>query len=99
MYAFAIGALLLGEVVLANPVPGLLARQSITALLTAQIDAFTPYTWFASTGYCAPAETLAWDCGTNCEANPDFEPVASGGNGDSTQYCAWVLGCIQVCGY
>ena len=80
--------------VLANPVPGLLARQSITALSTAQIDAFTPYTWYASTGYCSPSATLAWDCGTNCEANPDFQPVASGGNGDSIQYCMWMPGCL-----
>jgi len=25
----------------------------------------------------------------NCEANPDFQPVASGGNGDSVQYCKY----------
>ena len=24
----------------------------------------------------------------NCQANPDFQPVASGGDGDSTQYCS-----------
>lgn len=89
MYARATCALLLSvAVLLATPAPGLLALQSITALSTAQIDTFTPYTWYASTGYCSAAETLAWDCGTNCEANPDFEPVASGGDGDSTQYCA-----------
>ena len=43
----------------AKPAPGLRARQSITALSTAQIDTFTPYTWYASAGYCAPAATLA----------------------------------------
>lgn len=89
MNAVAVVALILSATssVSANPVPGLLTRQSITALSTAQIDAFTPYTWYASTGYCTPTATLAWDCGTNCEANPDFQPVASGGNGDSVQYC------------
>lgn len=63
-------------------------RQAITTLGTAQIDAFTPYTHFASTAYCSPASTLAWNCGTNCQANPSFEPVASGGDGDETQFCA-----------
>lgn len=43
--------------------PSLSARQSITALTTSQIDYFTPYTYFASTAYCTPAQTLAWDCG------------------------------------
>ncbi|KAH7922225.1 alpha/beta-hydrolase [Leucogyrophana mollusca] len=70
--------------------PSLFARQSITALTTSQIDTYTPYTWYASAGYCTAAQTLAWDCGANCEANPDFEPVASGGNGDSVQY--WFVG-------
>ncbi|KAF8704510.1 hypothetical protein AX14_013931 [Amanita brunnescens Koide BX004] len=65
-------------------------RQSITPLSTSQIDVFTPYTWFASTGYCEPSKTLSWTCGANCEANPDFIPVASGGNGDSVQY--WYVG-------
>ncbi|KAM5535323.1 hypothetical protein V8D89_011008 [Ganoderma adspersum] len=63
---------------------------SITALSTAQITAFRPYTHYASTGYCSPASTLAWDCGHNCQANPSFEPVASGGDGDLTQF--WYVG-------
>lgn len=25
----------------------------------------------------------------NCDANPGFKPVASGGNGDSVQYCEY----------
>ncbi|KAF9236092.1 Alpha/Beta hydrolase protein [Melanogaster broomeanus] len=70
--------------------PAVSARQSITALSTTQIDYFTPYTYYASAGYCTAAQTIAWDCGTNCAANPDFEPVASGGNGDSVQY--WFVG-------
>lgn len=67
--------------------PTLKARASITALPGAQITDYTPYTYYASTGYCNASETLSWSCGANCEANPDFEPVASGGNGDSIQYC------------
>ncbi|GBE86690.1 Alpha/Beta hydrolase protein [Sparassis latifolia] len=74
----------------AVPAPGLKARQSITALSTTQIDTYTPYTWYSSTGYCNAASTLAWNCGTNCDANPSFKPVASGGDGDSTQY--WFVG-------
>ncbi|KAF8347909.1 lipase class 3 family protein [Amanita rubescens] len=65
-------------------------RQSITSLSTKQIDFFTPYTWFASTGYCSPSTTISWSCGANCEANPDFIPVASGGDGGDVQY--WFVG-------
>ncbi|KAN0088313.1 Alpha/Beta hydrolase fold [Tylopilus felleus] len=84
-----LAAALLG-VTAVQATPALTARQSITVLTTTQIDYFTPYTWYASTGYCTPAQTIAWDCGTNCEANPDFKPVASGGDGDSVQY--WYVG-------
>ncbi|KAL6302901.1 lipase [Sparassis latifolia] len=74
----------------AVPASSLKARQSITTLSPSQIDSYTPFTRYASAGYCTAAQTLAWDCGTNCEANPSFEPVASGGTGDSIQY--WFVG-------
>ncbi|KAI6113350.1 Alpha/Beta hydrolase protein [Pisolithus croceorrhizus] len=64
--------------------------QSITPLTTSQIDYFTPYTYYASTAFCDPAEVLAWHCGANCEANPNFHSVASGGDGDIVQY--WYVG-------
>ena len=65
-----------------------LKRQSaITALTAAQIASFRPYTHYASTGYCVPSSTKAWDCGANCQANPTFQPIASGGDGDETQFC------------
>lgn len=83
-------AVLLAAAVQAFPFPSISTRQSITALTTSQIDQFTPYTYYASAGYCTNMQTLAWDCGTNCNANPDFKPVASGGNGDSVQY--WFVG-------
>ncbi|KAG2364630.1 hypothetical protein BDR07DRAFT_1279279 [Suillus spraguei] len=86
--ASIVAALLLASAVQASP--SISARQSITALTTTQIDTFTPYTYYASAGYCTNTQTLAWDCGTNCEANPQFKPVASGGNGDSVQY--WFVG-------
>lgn len=44
--------------------PSLSTRQSITALATSQIDQFTPYTYYASAGYCTNTQTLAWDCGS-----------------------------------
>ncbi|KAI5992302.1 Alpha/Beta hydrolase protein [Pisolithus orientalis] len=77
-------------VLLATFARALTTRQTITGLTTSQIDSYTPYTYYASTGYCTAAQTLAWDCGADCEANPDFIPVASGGNGDSVQY--WYVG-------
>ncbi|KAH7908319.1 Alpha/Beta hydrolase protein [Hygrophoropsis aurantiaca] len=88
MSSIFVSALLGAAAVQASP--SLFGRQSITALTTTQIDSYTSYTYYASAGYCTPAQTLAWDCGTNCEANPTFEPVASGGNGDSIQY--WYVG-------
>ncbi|KAJ7132292.1 lipase [Mycena epipterygia] len=75
---------------LANAAPALLARQAITALTSSQISAFTPYAFYAAAGYCTPATTLAWDCGADCAANPGFRPIASGGDGDATQF--WFVG-------
>lgn len=70
-------------------VPAAVKRQSgISTLTQAQITAFRPYTHFASTAYCSPASTLAWNCGANCQANPSFKSVASGGDGALTQYCS-----------
>ena len=68
--------------------PTLDARASITALSTTQISSFKPFTHYASTAYCNPSTTLTWSCGANCQANPTFEPIASGGDGSGTQFCA-----------
>ncbi|KAF7967517.1 hypothetical protein HWV62_34004 [Athelia sp. TMB] len=38
-------------------------RASITALSTSQINAFTPYTYYASAAYCAASTTASWSCG------------------------------------
>jgi hypothetical protein len=43
--------------------PIVVPRQTITVLSAAQIAVFKPYTYFASTGYCSAASTLAWNCG------------------------------------
>lgn len=86
--ALAVGGLLCAWQAAASPTfVSLREEGSITALSTAHITAFRPYTHYASAGYCPPASTLAWDCGHNCQANPSFEPVASGGDGDRTQFC------------
>lgn len=50
--------------------PSISARQSITPLTTSQIDQFTPYTYYASAGYCTNTQTLAWDCGSECPHTP-----------------------------
>lgn len=74
-------------------VPSLQARQSITALTTSQIETFKPFTHYASTAYCLPSQTLTWSCGANCQANPTFEPTASGGDGSDVQFCELLI-CI-----
>ncbi|KAI9510547.1 lipase [Russula earlei] len=61
-------------------------RQAISTLSSTQIDAFAPFTHFASTAYCNPSTTINWSCGANCDANPDFQPVISGGDGSGTQF-------------
>jgi len=80
----------LGFALLATAVPSVVKRQAITALTAAQISSFKPYTFFASTAYCSPSTTINWSCGSNCNANAGFEPIASGGDGDATQF--WYVG-------
>ena len=60
----------------------------ITVMTSTQVDAFTPYTYYASAGFCSPSVTLIWTCGANCNANPGFKPIASGGDGSTTQFCS-----------
>lgn len=79
---------LLASGAVASPAP--VKRQSITALSAAQIASFKPYSFYASAAYCQPANTLAWNCGANCQANPTFKPIASGGDGGSVQF--WYVG-------
>lgn len=65
-------------------------EQPITPLTDGEIASFSPYTYFASAGYCDASTTLNWTCGSNCQANPDFVPVASGGDGSAIQF--WYVG-------
>ena len=91
MVARLFGLVALASLSAVYAAPALEARQSITTLSTSQVTAFRPYTHYASTSYCLPSETIKWDCGANCEANPTFEPVASGGDGDAVQFCAYAF--------
>ncbi|KAI0794401.1 lipase [Fomes fomentarius] len=63
---------------------------AITTLTSSQIAAYTPYSHYASAGYCTASATLAWNCGANCKANPTFLPLASGGDGTDVQF--WFVG-------
>ena len=104
VYGLFVSALLCA-VVDAVPPLALVKRQAITPLSAAQISAFKPFTFFASTAYCNPSKTLNWNCGrefllmqknatsdlisisANCNANADFIPIASGGDGSAVQFC------------
>jgi len=61
----------------------------VTPMTSAQVTALTPYTYYASAGYCNPSVTKTWTCGANCNANSGFRPIASGGDGVTTQFCLW----------
>jgi hypothetical protein len=63
---------------------------AITAVSAADTAAFKPFTFYASAAYCQPTDTLAWSCGANCDANPDFQPITSGGDGVASQFCELV---------
>ncbi|KAI0067074.1 lipase [Artomyces pyxidatus] len=67
-----------------------LRRQSITSLPKSETTVYQPFAYYASASYCGATSTLAWDCGAACDANSGFQPVASGGDGDGTQY--WFVG-------
>ncbi|KIJ65404.1 hypothetical protein HYDPIDRAFT_130507 [Hydnomerulius pinastri MD-312] len=79
-----LGAAVIGASAVATQGPG------ITVLTTPEIKLYTPYTNYASTAYCAPAQTIAWACGRPCDANPGFRPIASGGDGSNVQF--WFVG-------
>jgi len=82
-----VGALSLSLLATAGPT---YRRQSITTLSSAQVSVFKPYSFYASTAYCNPSTTINWSCGANCNANPGFKPIASGGDGSGTQF--WYVG-------
>ena len=61
----------------------------VTAISNSQVDSYTPFTHYAAAGYCNSSVTKTWTCGANCDANPGFKPIASGGDGSSTQFCTY----------
>lgn len=81
--------LLFASVTIAVPI--LEGRQAaVSALSTADIASYKPYTYYAAAAHCPPASTIAWNCGASCSANAEFKPIASGGDGALTQY--WFVG-------
>ncbi|KAL0953911.1 hypothetical protein HGRIS_005077 [Hohenbuehelia grisea] len=55
-----------------------------------EIAAFKPFTYYARAVGCGKERTLSWTCGDNCKANAKFKPIASGGDGATTQF--WFVG-------
>ncbi|KAJ3571302.1 hypothetical protein NP233_g3846 [Leucocoprinus birnbaumii] len=88
---FQFATLLLGaSSVIAAPFT-LKARQgTVSAVSTTDFDQFNPFTFFAASAYCPPDKTKDWSCGANCDANPNFQPTASGGDGSDIQF--WYVG-------
>ncbi|KAG6819832.1 hypothetical protein H0H93_008089 [Arthromyces matolae] len=80
--------------VVAAPVPTFhRTRDLVTTFSTLsapEISGFRPFTNYASTAYCDASQTRNWTCGANCDANPTFQPIASGGDGDNVQF--WFVG-------
>ncbi|KAI0741773.1 lipase [Daedaleopsis nitida] len=74
----------------AAPTSQFVQREAISALSSAQIASYKQSSFYASAGYCSPSATLAWNCGVNCQANPTFQPLASGGDGSDVQF--WFVG-------
>ena len=72
------------------------ATSDTSSLSQVRVHSFKPYTFYAATAYCPPETTINWSCGRNCRGNPDFVPVASGGDGSFIQYCECIdLGLIS----
>lgn len=47
----------------AQAIPLQVRQSTLTTLTSSAITAYRPYSYYASTGYCQPAATLAWNCG------------------------------------
>lgn len=62
----------------------------VTVLEATEINAFKPYTFYAGAAHCNALVTATWRCGPSCDANPEFTPTASGGDGVFVQF--WYVG-------
>ncbi|KAJ7035534.1 lipase [Mycena alexandri] len=69
------------------PTTFLRSHLAVTAIPAGQVSSYNPYAYFASAAYCSASATKTWSCGS-CQANPDFKPVATRGDGTSVQYCS-----------
>ena len=67
-------------------------QDDIVPLTSSQIAGFKPYTWYAATTDCNISSIMDWSCGENCNANPTFKPIATGGEGEETPFCT----CLRV---
>ncbi|EKM84418.1 hypothetical protein AGABI1DRAFT_67808 [Agaricus bisporus var. burnettii JB137-S8] len=74
----------------AGTIAGEYRRATIEELTPVQISQFTPFTRFASAAYCSLEAMSLWTCGADCEANSDFMPTATGGDGGFVQ--RWYVG-------
>ncbi|EIN12936.1 alpha/beta-hydrolase [Punctularia strigosozonata HHB-11173 SS5] len=79
--------LLSAAVALAAPasVPSSLKERAVKTLSPSKLNAFIPYTQFASAAYCSSSSVKTWDCGPACDALPGFEVSLTGGDGDDVQ--------------
>ncbi|KAF7784892.1 hypothetical protein Agabi119p4_1057 [Agaricus bisporus var. burnettii] len=74
----------------AGTIAGEYRRATIEELTPVQISQFTPFTRFASAAYCSLEAMSLWTCGADCEANSNFIPTATGGDGGFVQ--RWYVG-------
>ena len=85
MRFFAAASLFLSAATTAVAAP--LVERAVSALSSAQLAAFAPFTQFARAAYCDSDKIADWGCGEACRALPGFEPTLTGGNGGSVQLC------------
>ncbi|RPD59103.1 lipase [Lentinus tigrinus ALCF2SS1-7] len=87
-------AVILAVVSVVFAIPASIPRDKDTSRTSSvsqvEVHSFKPYTFYAASAYCLPTTTIDWSCGQNCAANPNFIPVAAGGDGSFTQY--WFVG-------
>ncbi|KAJ7173679.1 Alpha/Beta hydrolase protein [Mycena filopes] len=78
-----------GYIIMGVPAPFLRSHMAVMPIPAGQVSSFKPYSYFASAAYCDAKATRNWSCAC-CQANADFKPVATGGDGTSVQY--WFVG-------
>ncbi|KAG8984452.1 hypothetical protein FRB90_005319 [Tulasnella sp. 427] len=64
-------------------------RAGVTTASASAVSAFAPYARFAHAAYCISGAST-WSCGAACNAIPDFQIYAGGGDGNATP--VWFVG-------